>query len=323
MATGLAENSAAGFRVRPARRHEAEAIAHLQWNAHAALYAPPHVDRAAYIRESIAKSLQHSWPWRLALVAEEAGKILGVVKTANNSILALYVDQAEHGRGVGSALLAAAEARLRRNGIGIADLNVARGHDAILAFYERRGWQPSSEEPPPEPVWGLRLITMSKQLTSIDPQLNRLSGWLLKALLCLAAAAVIFLAQWGLHGTGALNDGEAVAAGFVLAILVLNYTPRLHCENYTVWRNWLGIAAAGFLHVAALVATSAAGALALQASGLFAPELLDTGSVTIEVTSSHVQLVRLSVLLILCVAAGKAARHAVSLVWSRYAWLFA
>jgi hypothetical protein len=220
-------------------------------------------------------------------------------------------------------LLAAAEARLRRNGIGTADLNVARGHDAILAFYERRGWQPSAEEPPPDPAWGLRLITMTKQLASIDPRLNRISGWLLKAVLCLAAAAVIFLAQWGLHGTGALNDGEAVAAGFALAVLVLYYTPRLQCENYTVWRNWLGVAAASFLHVAVLVAAFAAGALALQASGLFAPELLDTGFVTIETTSRHIQLVRLSVLLILCFAAGKAASRAVGLVWRRYAWLFA
>src|SRR5262245_61974076 len=105
LATGLAGKSAAGFRVRPARRQEADAIAHLQWNAHAALYAPAHVDRAAYVAENIATSLKQSWPWRLALVAEESGRILGVVKTAGSSVLALYVDASQHGRGIGSALL--------------------------------------------------------------------------------------------------------------------------------------------------------------------------------------------------------------------------
>ena len=63
--------------------------------------------------------------------------------------------------------------------------------------------------------------------------------------------------------------------------------------------------------------------LLLQASGLFLPELLDTGSLTVEITSRKDAMLHGLTLLALCFAANRAARHAVSLVWRRYVWLFA
>ena len=94
------------------------------------------------------------WREELALdrfraeVACEAGAIAGVVATkgsladegpGSGHITSLFVDPRAHGRGLGAALLARAEAWLRDDGCDRATLSVLSGSPAI-GFYEAQGW---------------------------------------------------------------------------------------------------------------------------------------------------------------------------------------
>src|SRR5262245_11356573 len=53
----------------------------------------------------------------------------------------LYVDPAERGHGIGSALLAAAYATAREYGATTVDLEVAASHDRAGILYEREGFE--------------------------------------------------------------------------------------------------------------------------------------------------------------------------------------
>ena len=68
------------------------------------------------------------------------GRILGLVVVAGDELFQLAVDRRASGRGVGSALLAAAEARI---GAGHAQawLAVVPDNTRARALYERRGWR--------------------------------------------------------------------------------------------------------------------------------------------------------------------------------------
>jgi len=59
-------------------------------------------------------------------------------------VTSLIVDEGVRGRGIGSALLAAAEERLRRNGCGLLEITSNIRRDDAHKFYEARGYARSS-----------------------------------------------------------------------------------------------------------------------------------------------------------------------------------
>ena len=63
--------------------------------------------------------------------------LAGWVEVAHDRIAALYVEPKHAGRGVGGALLAHAEAAIRRAGYGVVRLEASRN---ALPFYLRRGY---------------------------------------------------------------------------------------------------------------------------------------------------------------------------------------
>ena len=87
---------------------------------------------------------------QFTLVACEGGSRLGLVSggparslppSAEGEVYAIYVDPTCCGRGVGSALLGAAEARLTEAECSHAALWVFTRNATARRFYERRGWR--------------------------------------------------------------------------------------------------------------------------------------------------------------------------------------
>jgi ribosomal protein S18 acetylase RimI-like enzyme len=82
-----------------------------------------------------------------ALVWREQGRVIGTVIGAwdglRGSIYHLAVAESRRGRGIGTALLEAAEARLRELGVGQINLMVYEENAAAHAFYLARGYQHS------------------------------------------------------------------------------------------------------------------------------------------------------------------------------------
>ena len=106
-----------------------------------------------------------------AIVAEDEGEVVGFVDVEYRRrlnflspqawIADLVVDERSRGRGVGRALLAAAEERARTAGCFSISLESANWRSDSHAFYERVGWRESSKSftrnltgerwPPPPP----------------------------------------------------------------------------------------------------------------------------------------------------------------------------
>jgi len=80
----------------------------------------------------------------LLLVAEAAGRIVGSVMVGYEGhrgwINYLAVDPSEQRRGLGTALMAAAEATLRARGCPKINLQVRSGNAAALGFYHAHGF---------------------------------------------------------------------------------------------------------------------------------------------------------------------------------------
>ncbi|WP_253851725.1 GNAT family N-acetyltransferase [Mycobacterium sp. 1423905.2] len=81
------------------------------------------------------------------LVAVDGSAICGLATTGlsddlpnSGELMALYVDPAYLGRGVGRSLMIAARRRLRALGVAGASLWVLAGNDRARRFYERDGW---------------------------------------------------------------------------------------------------------------------------------------------------------------------------------------
>jgi GNAT superfamily N-acetyltransferase len=315
------------FRIRPARRAELVELTRLQAVVHADLYAPPGTDKDAYVEDSLRKAEEAAWIRRKAIVAEQDGRIVGVVKVIGDSIAALYVAEPYRRSGVGASLLAAAEARLRKGGIEIARLNVARGFPVIQAFYERHGWRPEAmESGSTDSVWGLPLIHMTKRIATVHRWRNQFCGWILKGTLALAAAAIIVLAMGLLHAGGVFQEAAAVAFGIVLGLFSLLFIPGVKSANYTVWRNILSVAALALAHALLMTAAWAIAALAVHRMGLTTPRIVDLGSAAVEgvpVVSHKPEVIGLALLMLLCPAADQLARRTLNWLWRRYVWLFA
>lgn len=123
--------------IRAATVGDAEAIAAVQdraWRrAYADLLDPQTFDEMAEVR--VERWREFLGGEGRAWVLEVEGRIAGFAGVRGRELRSLYVDPAAQGAGVGSALLAHAEAA------GAAELEVFAGNGHARAFYEARGWR--------------------------------------------------------------------------------------------------------------------------------------------------------------------------------------
>ncbi len=78
--------------------------------------------------------------WSLALVAQAGPELAGMTLTHGEWVSDLWVLGRFRGIGVGSALLAAAEAEINRRGHRTGRLRLIESNRKALRFYEGRGW---------------------------------------------------------------------------------------------------------------------------------------------------------------------------------------
>lgn len=108
------------------------------------------------------------------LVAGIDGAVVGVARwrlaagEGRGRLESLYVDPERQGGGVGGALLAAAEDRMRTAGARTASLSVFTANTPSRAFYRSRGWREAEGERV-DPRFGEPELRMTKDLTGEDP----------------------------------------------------------------------------------------------------------------------------------------------------------
>ncbi len=145
--------------IRPAGPADLDALFAIQKEASTTAYAhvyPPELyaypDEA--VREDMARRLAGAEA--TYLVAEEAGRAIGLVGVSPGWIEQLYVRPEAQGRGVGSRLLAEAVSRRREAGDTELRLWTLEANEPGRRFYEGRGWQLAPETRvvpyPPHPI---------------------------------------------------------------------------------------------------------------------------------------------------------------------------
>ena len=145
--------------LRPAAPADAEAVFEVQREASLAalghIYPPdryPFPDEAVRgrWREAIADDRSH------VVVAERAGRIVGVAATRDGWLDGLYVRPESWGDGVAALLHDAALRAIEAEGATTAHLWVLEGNARARRFYERRGWRLDGSERvvpfPPHPL---------------------------------------------------------------------------------------------------------------------------------------------------------------------------
>jgi len=102
-------------------------------------YAP----EVAYSRRTMRAFLR--LPGAECLVAEEGGEILGFVLTDRDGpaghIITLDVSPGARRRGMGRALLEAAQASLARHGVREVELETSTVNEGAIAFWEQHGYR--------------------------------------------------------------------------------------------------------------------------------------------------------------------------------------
>jgi ribosomal protein S18 acetylase RimI-like enzyme len=98
------------------------------------------------------------------LVAVADSEIVGVVAIAGATIDLVWVAPAKRGRGIGAALMTAAEKQIRADGHSIARLEVFASNREAIRFYEAHGW--TRQDVYPDPVSGVDKARMEKKLPS-------------------------------------------------------------------------------------------------------------------------------------------------------------
>jgi hypothetical protein len=239
------------------------------------------------------------------MVAENDGRIVGVVQTVFNTVNALYVE-ADSGSGIGSQLLSAAEAALRGKGVN------------AYAFVSLTGFHASS--PSTNGVaggWRERLSTTSRMNQSgafgcskcrrrwrpLTTPAQRLL-MIVKAVLCVAAIPVILL-SFELTGALGMTKGASVAVGGMLALIVGRFVLGLRSPHFGVGRTLILGAAGTCIYLLVPLAAITLGWLGLQAAGLQEQAARDRTMTSILVLSA------------LVILAERPARYAVARVWEQ------
>jgi GNAT superfamily N-acetyltransferase len=145
---------------RPMYPHEAEAVCHLVARVFCEFVAPH------YGPEGVAEFLQYLTPaelWKrlhhdhFLLVAEDHGKLAGVIEIYdNNHISLLFVDKPHHGQGIARTLLNLALAECRRRNPALDEVSVHATPNAV-PIYAHLGFQPIAPE---QCKQGMRFVPM-------------------------------------------------------------------------------------------------------------------------------------------------------------------
>jgi ribosomal protein S18 acetylase RimI-like enzyme len=123
------------FRIRAARTGDLDALVALE----EASFDHDRVSRAQWRRHVRAKSA-------CVLVAEQSGNVLGCVLlffrhgTRAARLYSIAVAQRARGRGLGAALVEAAEREARRRGCDAVRLEVRTGNTGAISLYEKHGY---------------------------------------------------------------------------------------------------------------------------------------------------------------------------------------
>jgi GNAT superfamily N-acetyltransferase len=104
------------------------------------------------------------------LVAEEEGRLIGAVHTAVEGTTGYFgmlaVDSPIQRRGVGRALVAAAEEHCRRAGCTRMTLSTGEDRKELIPYYERLGYRVTAIEPSKSAAFKrpIRIVRMAKDL---------------------------------------------------------------------------------------------------------------------------------------------------------------
>jgi GNAT superfamily N-acetyltransferase len=102
--------------------------------------------------------------WGRGMVADLAGRIVGVVVADDDWLEDLWVDREHRGCGIGSVLLAAAERQIAERGHGKARLRVVVANARARRFYGAHGWAETVSYP--HEKWGFAMFEMVKVLAA-------------------------------------------------------------------------------------------------------------------------------------------------------------
>ena len=143
--------------IRPGTPEDAEAVARVNVETWQAAYA--HALPSEQLQALSVGERAGQWRSRPPLVAEVAGTIVGFVSVgvardndADGELYAIYVHPDHWGEGIGQALIAAGEERLRELGHDHAILWVLEDNPRARRFYELAGWRTDGARKA-EPRW--------------------------------------------------------------------------------------------------------------------------------------------------------------------------
>jgi ribosomal protein S18 acetylase RimI-like enzyme len=101
--------------------------------------------------------------WAQSLVAEERGRIVGVVVADDGWIEDLWIARDHRRRGLGSRLLSAGERQIAAGGHAVAHLRVVADNQRARRFYAAHGWTEIAAYP--HERWGFGMLDLIKPLT--------------------------------------------------------------------------------------------------------------------------------------------------------------
>jgi GNAT superfamily N-acetyltransferase len=143
--------------VRDARPEDAEAL-HALYHAAYAVHEDPHRPPQAALKDSVADVRAYIAEGLVLVVEGEDGRLLGSImlrRVANMRRLAVAPEA--KGKGLGGALLEAAVARAREEGMTLAMLDTFPEHPWLAAFYRRHGFRDRCVEVFPDGARWLQL----------------------------------------------------------------------------------------------------------------------------------------------------------------------